>query len=106
VTDADLELHYELHPLPAGRFPYRRWRFELWDGPRLLATGWRTSESHAERALRERAARFAHRFRGVHPLRPELAVASGSLRHGVVARVTCGPVSCLLVPRSLAAEAA
>jgi hypothetical protein len=106
VTEPDLELHYALHPLPAGRFPFRRWRFELWHGSRLLATGWRTSESHAERALRERAARVAHRVRGLHMLRPEQAVASGSLRHGVVAKVTCGPVSCRLVPRTALSEAA
>jgi hypothetical protein len=106
VSEPDIELHYALHLLPVGRFPFRRWRYELWHGPRLLATGWRTSEHHAERALRERAARFAHRVRGLHLLRPETAEASGPLRHGVVARVTCGSVTCRLVPRSLRAEAA
>jgi hypothetical protein len=98
VTEPDIELHYALHLLPTGGFPFRRWRFELWHGPRLLATGWRTSERHAERALRERAARIAHRLRGLHLLRPELAVASVSLRGGSIARVTCGAVSCRLVP--------
>ena len=44
---------YDLRLLPRGRFTFRRWRFELWHGPRLLAAGWRTSEDHAERALRE-----------------------------------------------------
>ena len=87
--------------MPSGRFPFRRWRFELWHGPRLLMSGWRTSEDHAERALRERAARIAHRLNGLHLLRADHAEASGSLRHGVVARVTCGPVSCRLVPRAL-----
>lgn len=104
--DDDLELHYALHPMPVGRFGLRRWRYELWHGPRLLATGWRTTEAHAERALRERAARVAHRFRGVHLLRPEAAVASGSLARGVIAQVTCGAVTCRLVPRALLAEAA
>ncbi|MGI8622999.1 MAG: hypothetical protein ACR2NB_05820 [Solirubrobacteraceae bacterium] len=100
------ELHYLLHPLPPGRFPFRRWRWELWHGPRLLVTGWRTSEAHAERALRTAAARFAHRVAGLHPLRPETAVIRGALRAGAVARVECGAVSCRLVPRALLADAA
>jgi hypothetical protein len=71
VSEPDVELHYALHLLPAGRFPFRRWRFELWHGQRLLATGWRTSEAHAKHALRERAARVAVRVQGLHILRPE-----------------------------------
>lgn len=106
MSESDIELHYALHLLPVGRFPFRRWRFELWHGPRLLASGWRTTEQHAERALRERAAHVAGGVRGLHVLRPEAAEASGPLRHGVVARVTCGAVSCRLVPRALAVEAA
>lgn len=98
TTIDEPELHYALHLLPPGRLPLRRWRFELWHGPRLLATGWRTSESHAERALRTAAARFAHRAIGVHPLRPEAATVRGGLRSGAVARVECGSVSCRLVP--------
>jgi hypothetical protein len=99
VSEPDVELHYALHLLPVGRFPFRRWRFELWHGPRLLATGWRTTEAHAERALRERAARVAGRLRGLHVLRPDHAESSRPLRHGVAALVTCGTVSCRLVPR-------
>lgn len=106
MSEPELELHYALHELPTGRFPFRRWRYELWHGPRLLVAGWRTSPAHAERALSERAARTASRFRGLHLLRPEQAEASGSLRHGAIARVTCGAVSCRLVPRSAIAEAA
>ena len=106
MSEPDLELHYALHELPSGRHPFRRWRFELWHGPRLLAAGWRTSEAHAERALRERAARVASRVRGLHLLRPEQARADAPLRHGGAARVTCGAVTCRLVPRALAAEAA
>ncbi len=105
MSEPDIELHYALHALPPGRFPFRRWRFELWHGQRLLATGWRTTEHHAERALRERAARVAHRVRGLHLLRAEHAEASGPLRHGVVARVSCGAVSCLLVPLAVGAFA-
>lgn len=92
------ELQYALHLVPPGRLPFRRWRFELWHGPRLLATGWRTSEAHAERALRTTAARVAHRLRGLHLLRPETATLSHPLRGGTVARVECGAVSCRLVP--------
>lgn len=99
VSEPELELHYALHELPVGRFPFRRWRFELWHGPRLLFTGWRTTPAHAERALHERAARVASRVRGLHLLRPEQAYASASLRHGGTAEVTCGAISCRLIPR-------
>jgi hypothetical protein len=103
VTQIDApepQLAYVLHLMPPGRFPFRRWRFELWHGPRLLATGWRTSERHAERALRTAAAGFAHRRLGLHPLRPELAEFRGGFHAGAPARVVCGAVSCLLVPRT------
>ena len=73
MSEPEIELHYALHELPAGRHPFRRWRFELWHGPRLLATGWRTSEPHARRALGERATRVARmisRTQGVQVLRP------------------------------------
>ena len=93
-------LLYALELLPPGRFPFRRWRWELWSGPLLLAAGWRTSERQAERALRTAAARVAHARLGLHPLRPEEAAAvTGSLALGRPARVVCGAVSCLLVPR-------
>ena len=95
VTD-EPELHYRLHLLPVGRFPFRRWRYELWHGPMLLATGWRTTEAHAERALRERAAHFVHRRMGLHVLRPETATVSASLRAGARARLECGALSCWL----------
>lgn len=106
MTSEEPELHYALHVLPPGHFPFRRWRFELWQGPRLLATGWRTSESHAVRALRTAAARFAHWAVGVHPLRPEAATIHGGFRPGGVALVECGSVSCRLVPLAPLADAA
>ena len=93
------ELHYALHVMPPGRGGFRRWRWELWHGPRLLATGWRMSEGHAERALRTAASRFAHRVLGLHPLRPELAAATGAFRSGGTIRIDCGAVSCRLIPR-------
>ncbi len=94
-------LLYALELMPPGRFPFRRWRWELWSGSTLLATGWRTSERHAERALRTTAARVAHAKLGLHPLRPEDAAASGSLSAGTPTRVHCGPVSCMLLPRGV-----
>jgi hypothetical protein len=100
MTDAhEPELQYALHVMPPSRAGFRRWRWELWHGPRLLAAGWRMSEHHAERALRTTASRVAHRLLGLHPLRPELASVSGGFRAGVPVRVECGAVSCLLVPR-------
>ena len=98
-------LLYALELVPPGRFPFRRWRWELWSGPLLLASGWRTSERQAERALRTTAARVAHAKLGLHPLRPEEAAASGSLLSGGPARVQCGPVSCVLLPRRAEASA-
>ncbi len=95
-------LLYALELLPPGRFPFRRWRWELWSGPTLLASGWRTSERQAERALRTFAARIAFAKLGVHPLRPEDAAASGSFAAGRPTRVHCGAVSCLLIPRAAA----
>ncbi len=103
--DEPTELHYALHLVPPGRFPFRRWRFELWHGPRLLTTGWRTSEEHAERTLRTTAARVAHRLQGLHLLRPDSATLSRPLRHGATAHVECGSVSCRLVPLGAGASA-
>ncbi len=100
------ELHYALEVLPPGRFPFRRWRWELWHGQHLLATGWRTSEQHAERALRTAASRFAHRALGLTPLRPEATAVPGGFAAGRVVRVECGAVSCWLVPRAAHADAA
>lgn len=65
------ELTYAFEVIPAGRMPFRRWRFELWHGSALLAAGWRTNPGHAERALRAAASRFAHRMLGLHPLHPD-----------------------------------
>jgi hypothetical protein len=99
-------LLYALELIPPGRFPFRRWRWELWSGPTLVACGWRTSERHAERALRTTAARVAHARLGLHPLHPEAAAASGSILAGRPTRVQCGAVSCLLLPRAAEVSAA
>jgi hypothetical protein len=97
------ELHYALEVLPPGRLPFRRWRFELWHGPRLLVTGWRTSERAAERALRTAASRAAHGVLGVHPLRPEITRVPDGFRAGAPARVECGAVAVWLLPLTDAA---
>ena len=65
-----IELTYDLHLLQLGRFTFRRWRYELWHGPRLLSAGWRRSALHAQRALRAHALRYAHRRHGLSPLHP------------------------------------
>ncbi|MEA2444231.1 MAG: hypothetical protein QOJ12_1523, partial [Thermoleophilales bacterium] len=42
---------YSLSELPPGRVGFRRWRWELWHGAVLLASGWRLSARDARRAL-------------------------------------------------------
>ncbi|HET9718577.1 MAG TPA: hypothetical protein VFP55_00715 [Solirubrobacteraceae bacterium] len=71
IMPQPIELTYELHLLPRGRIAFRRWRYELWHGPQLLAAGWRLSALHAQRALRAQAIRYAHRLHGLHPLHPD-----------------------------------
>src|SRR3954463_5118862 len=62
-----LSFSYVLHELPRDRLPFRRWRFELWHGPRLEAAGWRTTERDALRALHKHGSRVAHRMFGLRP---------------------------------------
>src|SRR5256885_14294148 len=81
-TVEGLEFRYALHVLPPGRFPFRRWRWELWHGPQMLAAGWRGSERDAGRALCSHAANFAHRLLGLPaperaPLPPDLGRRAG-----------------------------
>jgi hypothetical protein len=99
VTDSELAFEYDLRPLPLGRFTFRRWRWELWHGAVLRASGWRTSPAHAEHALRTAASYWAHEVAGVRALRPELARSHGSFGTGGVVRVESGSVRCLLLPR-------
>ena len=42
-----IELNYQLRLLPPGRISFRRWRWELWHGPQLLAAGWHGAPSTA-----------------------------------------------------------
>jgi hypothetical protein len=96
-----LEFSYSLYPLPPGRLPFRRWKWELWHGPRLVASGWRLSRPDAGRALRLHAADFGHRLFGLKaPARDERA-ARGDLRPGSSERVAIGAVTAWLVPLAL-----
>ncbi len=97
VAGESLTFQYVLRELPLGRFTFRRWRWELWHGAVLRASGWRTSPGHAERALRTAASYWAHEAVGLAALRPEMASARG--RFGSVVHVDCGAVACVLLPR-------
>ena len=90
---------YALHHLPPGRVGFRRWRWELWEGALLLASGWRLSPGDAERALRIAASRRAHERIGLSVLRPDRARALDRFIPGRPVRVDCGAVACVLVPR-------
>ena len=90
---------YDLRELPPGRVPFRRWRWELWQGVRLLRSGWRVTPHDAERALRVAASRRAHDLIGVKPLRPEDARALDPFAPGATVRIDCGAVTCVLLPR-------
>ncbi len=96
-----LQFGYALHPLPPGRLPFHRWRWELWHGATLIAAGWRLTRPQAGRALRMNASEFGHRLFGLPvPPRDERA-AAGDLVPGRAERVAIGAITCRLVPRAL-----
>ena len=104
-TVEGLQFGYALHELPPGRFPFRRWRWELWHGTTLVAAGWRMSRPQAGRALCHSASEFGHRLFGLPaPPRDDRATA-GDLLPGRSERVAVGPITCLLVPRAVLADA-
>lgn len=90
-----IELSYALFLLPGGRVAFRRWRWELWHGPRLLAAGWRLNPSHAQRALRAHALRYAHRLHGLHLLHPDAGASEGAWQGPSIA-VESGDIRVLL----------
>lgn len=98
---APIELTYALQLMPPGRIGFRRWRWELWHGPQLVAAGWRVTAPHAQRALRAHASRYAHRLHGLHPLHPEAARAPESLWRGQPVTVDCGALRVRLTPRAI-----
>jgi hypothetical protein len=96
-----LEFAYSLYPLPPGRLPFNRWRWELWHGAHLIAAGWRFSRPDAGRALRLYAAEHGHKLFGlVAPPRDERA-ARGDLPPGTTERIAIGSITAMLVPRGL-----
>ena len=100
----ELKFEYEIATLPPGRFGFRRWRWRLWHGAALLASGWRTTPAHAERALAAAASRRVHQLLGVHALRPDRAQALDRFSAGGAVRVDCGTATCVLAPRREDAE--
>jgi hypothetical protein len=96
-----LEFAYALHRLPPGRFPFQRWRWELWHGANLLAAGWRLSRPDAGRALRVQAAEAGHRLFGLPVPARDPRTGRGDLRPGTAERLAIGPITCTLVPRAL-----
>lgn len=95
-----LQFRYALHELAPGRYPFRRWRWELWHGERLEATGWSLSEQQAARALRRHGSRVGHRIFGLRPP-PADRETPFALRPGTLVRVEVGAVAFSLAPRHL-----
>jgi hypothetical protein len=104
-TVEGLQFAYALHPLPPGRLPFRRWRWELWHGSRLIAAGWRLSRPQASRALRVHAAEFGHRLFGLAVPAHDPREGAGDLSPGAVERLVIGPITAVLVPLALEAPA-
>lgn len=96
-----LQFEYALHPLQPGRWGFTRWRWELWHGAQLIATGWHSSRRVAERAVRRHAARVGHRLMGLRAPDPEAPVPGGDFAPGATVQLVIGGVPCLLVPRGL-----
>jgi hypothetical protein len=96
-----LEFAYSLYRLPPGRFPFTRWRWELWHGSQLVAAGWRLARPDAGRALRLQAADFGHRLFGLPAPPRDDRAARGDLHPGTTERLAIGPITALLVPRAL-----
>lgn len=96
-----IELTYDLHLLPRGRISFRRWRYELWHGPQLLAAGWRLSAMHAQVAVRTHAIRYAHRLHGLHPLHPERLPVAEAPWGGRPVALESGDLRVMLTPRAL-----
>lgn len=99
-TVEGLTLAYALYVLPPGRFPFRRWRWELWHGAGLVAAGWRTSRPSAERALQRYAGDFGHSLFGLQTRTPS---EPQTLPPGATVRLQTGAIELRLVPRALEA---
>jgi hypothetical protein len=101
-TVEGLEFRYALYVLSGGRLPFRRFRWELWHGTTLVASGWRMTRRDAGRALRTHAARYGHRLFGLEgPPAEVLPGLAHDLEPGRTVRVEAGPISLRLVPQAL-----
>lgn len=100
VDQALPRFEYSVEPLAPGRVGFRRWRWRLWQGAVLVASGWRVSPHDAQRALFKAAARRAHELLGVHVLRPETAEPLDRFFPGASVRVACGAATCVIAPRA------
>ena len=96
-----LEFAYSLYPLPPGRMPFRRWRWELWHGSALIAAGWRLARADAGRALRVHASEHAHKLFGLPAPPRDARAGRGDLTPGTTERLAIGSITALLVPRAL-----
>ena len=96
-----LEFAYSLYPLPPGRMPFRRWRWELWHGSALIAAGWRLARADAGRALRVHASEHGHRLFGLPAPPRDPRAGRGDLAPGSTERLAIGSITALLVPRAL-----
>jgi hypothetical protein len=94
-----LSFSYRLYELPPGRFPFRRWRWELWHGARMEAAGWRLSERDATRALRQHGSRVGHRLFGLKPPPDDGRVEV--FTPGAAVRVRVGAIAFALLPAQL-----
>jgi hypothetical protein len=94
-------LEYAMELLPPGRLGPRRWRWELWEGDRLLGAGWHPVPRRAHLALRTAASRRMHERLGVRVLRPERLVGGSATAAvpGATFTLELGPASCVLAPR-------
>ena len=77
----------------------------MWHGATLVAAGWRVTRPQAGRALRHSAAEFGHRLFGLPAPPRDAPRADGDLVPGRAERLAIGPITCLLVPRALLADA-
>lgn len=100
-TVQGLQFEYALHPLAPGRWSFTRWRWELWHGAHLIATGWHYSRLEAERCVRRHAARVGHRLIGLRAPDPDAPVPGADLKPGATVQLVIGGVPCRLAPRAL-----
>jgi len=104
-TVEGLAFAYTLHPLPPGRFGFRRWRWELWHGRALMAAGWRVDRAGACRALQAHGTQVAARMFGLRRALPDAREHVSDIAPGSTLRVEAGAISFVLIPRALAQDA-